>query len=47
VIRVKLALSFKSVSYENVEEEDHYYNKSELLLKSYPVHKKVSAPPQR
>jgi glutathione S-transferase len=46
VIRVKLALSFKSVSYENVEEEDHYY-KSELLLKSYPVHNKVSAPPQR
>ncbi|CAN6312138.1 unnamed protein product [Urochloa humidicola] len=41
VIRVKLALSFKGLSYENVEEEDLYYNKSELLLKSNPVHKKV------
>ena len=41
VIRVKLALSFKGLSYENVEEEDLYHNKSELLLKSNPVHKKV------
>ncbi|CAN6288969.1 unnamed protein product [Urochloa humidicola] len=41
VIRVKLALSFKGLSYENVEEEDLYYNKSELLLKSNPVHKKI------
>ncbi|CAL4940291.1 unnamed protein product [Urochloa decumbens] len=41
VIRVKLALSFKGLSYENVEEEDLYYNKSELLLKSNPVHKMV------
>ncbi|KAF8727911.1 hypothetical protein HU200_018479 [Digitaria exilis] len=41
VIRVKLALSFKGLSYENVEEEDLYYNKSELLLMSNPVHKKV------
>ncbi|OEL20681.1 putative glutathione S-transferase GSTU6, partial [Dichanthelium oligosanthes] len=41
VIRVKLALSFKGLSYENLEEEDLYYNKSELLLKSNPVHKKV------
>ncbi|CAD6204263.1 unnamed protein product [Miscanthus lutarioriparius] len=41
VIRVKLALSFKGLSYENLEEEDLYYNKSELLLKSNPVHKQV------
>ena len=41
VIRVKLALSFKGLSYEDVEEEDLYHNKSELLLKSNPVHKKV------
>ncbi|XP_066314621.1 probable glutathione S-transferase GSTU6 [Miscanthus floridulus] len=41
VIRVKLALSFKGLSYENIEEEDLYYNKSELLLKSNPVHKQV------
>ena len=41
VIRVKLALSFKDLSYENVEEEDLYHNKSELLLKSNPVHKMV------
>ncbi|PUZ40413.1 hypothetical protein GQ55_9G422000 [Panicum hallii var. hallii] len=40
VIRVKLALSFKGLSYENVE-EDLYHNKSELLLTSNPVHKKV------
>jgi glutathione S-transferase len=37
VIRVKLALSFKGLSYENVEEEDLY----QLLLTSNPVHKKV------
>lgn len=41
VIKVKLALSFKGLSYENVEEEDLYYNKSELLLKSNTVQKKV------
>ena len=41
VIRVKLALSFKGLSYEDVEEEDLYHNKSELLLKSNPVHKMV------
>jgi glutathione S-transferase len=40
VLRVKLALSFKGLSYENVE-EDHTAGKSELLLKSNPVHKKV------
>ncbi|KAJ1296511.1 hypothetical protein BS78_01G306700 [Paspalum vaginatum] len=41
VLRVKLALSFKGVSYEDVEEEDLHGSKSELLLKSNPVHKKV------
>ncbi|PWZ54636.1 putative glutathione S-transferase GSTU6 [Zea mays] len=41
VTRVKLALSFKGLSYENLEEEDLYHNKSELLLKSNPVHRQV------
>ncbi|CAL4915221.1 unnamed protein product [Urochloa decumbens] len=41
VIRVKLALGFKGLSYEDVEEEDVFTGKSELLLKSNPVHKKV------
>ncbi|WVZ57442.1 hypothetical protein U9M48_007825 [Paspalum notatum var. saurae] len=41
VIRVKLALRLKGLSYENIEEEDLYHNKSELLLKSNPVHKQV------
>ncbi|CAN6284149.1 unnamed protein product [Urochloa humidicola] len=40
VMRVKLALSFKGLSYEDVE-EDLFGGKSELLLKSNPVHKKV------
>ncbi|CAM0904663.1 unnamed protein product [Alopecurus aequalis] len=39
VSRVKLALSFKGLSFENVEED--LGNKSELLLSSNPVHKKV------
>lgn len=39
VIRVKLALSFKGLSFENIEED--LSSKSELLLSSNPVHKKV------
>nr|WAU87002.1 glutathione transferase tau class [Alopecurus myosuroides] len=39
VSRVKLALSFKGLSFENVEED--LGNKSKLLLSSNPVHKKV------
>ncbi|KAJ1296515.1 hypothetical protein BS78_01G307100 [Paspalum vaginatum] len=40
VLRARLALSFKGLRYEYVEEEI-FGDKSELLLKSNPVHKKV------
>nr|BAJ93565.1 predicted protein [Hordeum vulgare subsp. vulgare] len=39
VLRVRLALSIKGVSYEYVEED--FANKSELLLRSNPVHNMV------
>uniref|UniRef100_A0ACD5UPM8 Uncharacterized protein n=1 Tax=Avena sativa TaxID=4498 RepID=A0ACD5UPM8_AVESA len=39
VIRVKLALNLKGLSFENVEQD--LSNKSELLIRSNPVHKKV------
>uniref|UniRef100_A0A0E0F074 glutathione transferase n=1 Tax=Oryza meridionalis TaxID=40149 RepID=A0A0E0F074_9ORYZ len=38
-LRVKLALSFKGLSFEYVEEDLH--NKSDLLLSSNPVHKRT------
>jgi len=41
VTRVLIALKLKGVEYEFVEEELHLGKKSELLLRSNPVHKKI------
>ncbi|KAL6843911.1 hypothetical protein ACP4OV_026482 [Aristida adscensionis] len=40
-LRVQLALGYKGLSYEYIEEKDVHNNKSKLLLESNPVHKKV------
>uniref|UniRef100_A0A0A9CY26 glutathione transferase n=1 Tax=Arundo donax TaxID=35708 RepID=A0A0A9CY26_ARUDO len=41
VIRARIALNLKGLPYRYAEEEDLFGNKSELLLSSNPVHKKV------
>ncbi|KAI5654911.1 hypothetical protein M9H77_32098 [Catharanthus roseus] len=41
VIRVEIALKLKSIEYEFIEENNYKDQKSELLLQSNPIHKKI------
>nr|AHA46514.1 tau class glutathione S-transferase [Larix kaempferi] len=42
VLRVRIALALKGIDYQFIEEdEDVMHNKSQLLLQSNPVHKKI------
>nr|WAA68361.1 tau class glutathione S-transferases [Pinus densata] len=41
VARVRMALALKGIHYEFIEEDISIQNKSELLLQSNPVHKKI------